>query len=491
MATDKKQRKLETALLASMFYPRFFMAIMDAVVKTGLTESGFMHADTRAAWMAVTALHKLRGDDWRKIGTADDVAIKIAVEETVNFHELDAARPELFSIQAVETLARQLVTSAEKHGFKQTLKTAVEMVDKCSDVQSAVILSRQAIGRWENTAVIRNGAVNIEDIADKLSEGHVEAHNTRKAGGRVVTKGLQLPWGVMNDCYNGLRNGLHVVAARPSEGKTCLAINISGFWRFNRIKHAFITLDMPIDEAVKRYGCYETELSDKHMATGYASEQEIAAYRESIKAYRDVVYLYESPELTAVEMAIREAVHNGAQAAIIDFLQLIFVTGVKSKWDSIQAATGTLKQLTRELKIPIIVLAQLNRQGVRDGREPELHDIEGGGFIEQAASTVLTMGRDKAVCEYWVAHTPTHLTGGNANLAPWLRPVWFNLLKNQTGPIGKFPFVMYCPFYVLRPGNVKGVACGGNNLQFFDTVNDDYRRLTFEKNMSEAERRDK
>lgn len=480
MSTDKKQRRLETGFIASLFYPRWFMAVMDGALNAGLNESCFRQADTRAAWLAITALHTARGQEWRKKRSADDIAVKTAAEETLKPSELEKAKPEAFSLDAVHAMACSLVSESEKHSFKSALETSMKMISDCADVQTAVLLSRQAISRWENTACVRNSAVDIPKVGAGLAEGYKRSTDDRIAGLKVLPKGLPMPWGVLNEYYNGLKNGLHVIAARPSEGKTGFAINLSAFWRENGIKHAFISLDMPVDEAVKRYGCFETELTDKRLSNGLASYEDIERYKEAIASYRDAVYLYESPELSTVEMAIREAHHAGARSAIIDYLQLIQVKGCKNKWDAIIAATASLKQMTRELKIPIIVLAQLNRQGVRDGREPELHDIEGGGFIEQAAATVMTMGRDKTVCEQWAINPPTQLTGGHEPLAKWLRPVWLNLLKNQQGAIGKFPFVMFCPFFALRPGNHKAAGDGKNNGSFFSEVNDDWRMFSFD-----------
>lgn len=481
MSTDKKQRRLETGFISSLFYPRWFMTIMDGALNAGVTEACFRQNDTRSAWLAIANLHKMRGAEWKKVRHADDIAIKTAAEETLKPIELEKAKPETFSLDTVNGMARDLVSEAEKHSFKAALETSMKMITDCADVQTAVLLSRQAISRWENTANVRNSAVDIPAVGAGLADGYKRATDDRLAGLTVLPKGLPMPWGVLNEYYNGLKNGLHVVAARPSEGKTGLAINLSAFWRERGIKHAFISLDMPVDEAVKRYGCLETEMTDKHLSNGYASYEDIDRYREAISSYRESVYLYESPELSTVEMAIREAHHAGARSAIIDYLQLIQVKCCKNKWDAIIAATASLKQMTRELKIPIIVLAQLNRQGVRDGREPELHDIEGGGFIEQAAATVMTIGRDKTVCEQWAICPPVQLTGGHEPLAKWLRPVWLNLLKNQQGAIGKFPFVMFCPFFALRPGNHKAIPeKGASNAVFFSEVNDDWRVFSFD-----------
>ena len=481
---DKKQRRLELSLLACLTSGRMFVPIMDACGKYGLSDACFRCSDSRAAWSAVLALFKSNESKWRADKWADDVALKMAIEETVEHRELSECKPDNPTQYFAEDLAKTIVALSEKYALKQAIAAAGDTVESCVDVQTALLLVRQALGRFEQDNTLRNSSIDIAAVGDELAEGYHEARRTYESGEPVVAKGLHTPWSVLNGYYNGMKVGLNLVAARASEGKTALAINLSGFWRQRHIKHAFISLDMPCEEAVKRYGCFETELTDKYLSNGKASSADIERHRAAIHSYKESVYLYDNPWLSAVEMSIREAHQNGAQTAIVDYLQLVRVKGCRNKWDAVIEATASLKELSKELKIPLVLLAQLNRQGVRDGREPELHDIEGGGFIEQAASSVITITRDKEVMEIWKNSPPLHLVGSACGLAPWIRPVWLNLMKNQNGAIGKFPFVMYCPFFALRPACHDAVADSGRGvcatLPFFSEVRDDWRRFSFD-----------
>ena len=487
MKNDKQQRLMELALLSGLCKsPRLFVPMMDECLKFGMTDACFRSGDTRSAWIAVNVLFKANGVEWRAKRTSDDIALRMAIEETVDRKELDGGGLESVNLGTVADIAKLLVNGAEKFAFKKAIEDSARQVDDCFDVQTALMMTRQKLSQWERTASVRNNSINIGTVADELSVGYHAASAARANGEEVQPNGLQAPWKIMNECYNGFKEGLNFVCARPSEGKTALAINMSAFWKQRKVKHAFISLDMPKKESVKRYGTFETEITDKHLATGHGTAQQIEAHNAAIKSYEDFMFLYDCPQLSSIEMAIRESVHNGAQTIIIDYLQNIRVKGCKNKWESITKAVESLEDMSkRELKIPMIVLAQLNRQGVRDNREPELHDIEGGGFIEQAASIVTTINRDKGVCEVWKNNPPAHLCGGRDGLARWLRPVWVEILKNQNGAIGKFPFVMYCPFFALRPANFDATPDTGRDVcattPFFDSINDDWRRFSFDK----------
>ena len=477
MSEYSKQRHLEIAIIGNLIQRRLFISLMDSLIAIGIKDKCFTSADTKGAWVAVNNLFKTNNSEWSKSGLADDIEIRSVIFNHIPKAELIKYKPDQFSFEYTENMARKIVSTADMRGFKTMLHGINIQANKCDDADTAMLLTKRMFDEWQRSGERRTTAIDIESVAEVLKQSHIQAREDRIKKAEISGKGLSVPWECLNKCYNGMAVGLHIVAARPSEGKTTVAINISRHWRNMRVKHAFISLDMPIDETVKRYGCLDIQQSYSHMNNGYANLEEIDRFKNAIMSYRDSMYLYDCSELSAVDRAIREAHANGAEAVIIDYLQLIYVTGNSNPWVSIRESVAMLKRIARDLGIRIVLLAQLNRQGVRDGREPELHDIEGGGFIEQAASTVTTIGRDRQVCEAWNENPPVMMTGGNKALSHWLRPVWVDMLKNQTGAIGKFPFVMWCPFYGLTEGNLEGTPNKTNNTHMFEVVTDiDYCR---------------
>lgn len=467
MSEYSKQRHQEIAILGNLINPRFFVTLMDSLTTAGITEASFRHQDTREAWSAVNRLFISNGETWRKNRMSDDIEIRASIFEHLDKSEVVTYVPQKFTFESARNMARLIVSKADLYSFKKTVRTIESRVNTCSDSDTAVLLTRRLIDEWERSGARKTESADIEAVATELKSSQTEAMKCRRNSSPIINKGLTVPWSCLDTCYDGLAVGLHIIAARPSEGKTTLAINLSRHWRNMNIKHAFISLDMPINETVKRYGCLDIKQPYSRMSNGYSNPTEIDRFNKAVNSYKESMFLYDCPELTAVEMAIRESYHNGAQTIIVDYLQLIYSETARNEYDCIRESVKLLKRVAQNLKIPIILLAQLNRQGVRDGREPELHDIQGGGIIEQAASSVLTIGRDKQVCAEWNLNPPLKLAGGNKLLAPWLRPVWITILKNQTGPIGKYPFVMACPHYGLFEGNVNGTPLKDNNEHMF------------------------
>ena len=198
---------------------------------------------------------------------------------------------------------------------------------------------------------------------------------------------------------------LIVIGARPGHGKTAIALNMA---RSAAIDHsiptAFFTLEMTDVELADRLIGTETGLiSNKRKGRVKMKDEDWAHLEEAlVRASKAPLYIDETPGLTITEFTSkikRMKVERGIRIAFVDYLQLMHASGHESQYraQEIGEISRQLKETAKEIQIPIIALAQLNRnlmgrQGSVNGR-PVLSDLKDSGSIEQDADMVLFIHR--------------------------------------------------------------------------------------------------
>jgi len=200
--------------------------------------------------------------------------------------------------------------------------------------------------------------------------------------------------------------GLHpanlvVVAARPSMGKSALTLNIAQNVAETGQPVAFFTLEMSREEVVQRLLSSMASVDSNKLRTGQLGPemwQKLA--RESSKLYEMPFYVDDSPDLTVT--AIRAKCRRLKRKSdlglvVVDYLQLM-QGPVRSdnRQQEIAEISRSLKNLARELHVPVIAVSQLNRQlEQRENKRPRLGDLRESGAIEQDADIVMFIYRDE------------------------------------------------------------------------------------------------
>ena len=198
---------------------------------------------------------------------------------------------------------------------------------------------------------------------------------------------------------------LVVIGARPGHGKTAIALNMARSAAVDAgIPTAFFTLEMTSVELADRLIATETGLSsDKRKGRTKMRDEEWDQLEKGLaRAAKAPLYIDETPGLTISEFTSkikRMKVEKDIKIAFVDYLQLMHASGHESQYraQEIGEISRQLKETAKELKIPIIALAQLNRnlmgrQGTVNGR-PVLSDLKDSGSIEQDADMVLFIHR--------------------------------------------------------------------------------------------------
>ncbi|MCX7909707.1 MAG: replicative DNA helicase [Ignavibacteria bacterium] len=255
------------------------------------------------------------------------------------------------------------------------------------------------------------------------------------------TKGITgVPSGFIDlDRYLGgfQKSDLIIIAARPSVGKTAFALSIARNVAVDyNIPVGFFSLEMSSQQLTLRLISSQTGIDNHKIRTGNINRNDLKNIINKInKLSQAPLFIDDSPKINLVELRAKarrlKAEHN-VGLIIIDYLQLIDPPKAESREREISIISRTLKQIAKELDIPIIALSQLNRVvETRKDRRPQLSDLRESGSIEQDADVVLFIYRPEI---YGISLWPDSKdsTEGTAEII---------IGKQRNGPTGSFRVV--------------------------------------------------
>lgn len=195
------------------------------------------------------------------------------------------------------------------------------------------------------------------------------------------------------------RSDLIIIAARPSMGKTAFAMSIARNMAllYNQ-PVAFFSLEMTANQLVVRLISSESKIDQNKIKKGIISHDEESRIVDAVGTISELpIYIDDSPALTIMEIrakARRMKVEHNIKAIFIDYLQLINPPKAESREREISMISRALKQMAKELDIPVVALAQLNRDvEKRTDKKPMLSDLRESGSIEQDADVVMFVHR--------------------------------------------------------------------------------------------------
>lgn len=290
----------------------------------------------------------------------------------------------------------------EKSMLRRLIRTATQIVSDgysggedvagmLSDAERSILeISNQRSG---------NGFIPIRDVLMQVFE-KVEVLNQT----RGTTTGIPSGFVDLDKMTAGFqRSDLIIVAARPSVGKTAFALNIAQNVAV-RAKEtvAIFSLEMSAPQLVQRMICAEANLDASIMRTGdFKTDDDWSKLTMGIAALSEAeIYIDDTPGVTVSEIRSkcrRLKKERGLGMIVIDYLQLISGRGKpgENRQQEVSEISRTLKQIARELEVPVIALSQLSR-GVeqRQDKRPMMSDLRESGSIEQDADIVAFLYRD-------------------------------------------------------------------------------------------------
>jgi len=250
---------------------------------------------------------------------------------------------------------------------------------------------------------LRKGYISINDVLEPLLK-KIEDLYTKK---REVT-GIKTNYTELDKITSGLQpSDLIIIAARPGMGKTSFGLNIA----YNVAKQereqkdkkgvAVFSLEMSDEQVVMRFISHSARLNLKRIRDGSLDQHEWQRLILTIDELSQIpLFIVDRPGISILELqsiARRLKKEQNIQLIVVDYLQLLEVpTKTESRQQDISFISRALKNLARELKIPIIALSQLNRSVEnRKPPIPMLSDLRESGAIEQDADLVIFIYRDE------------------------------------------------------------------------------------------------
>jgi replicative DNA helicase len=222
---------------------------------------------------------------------------------------------------------------------------------------------------------------------------------------------------------------LIILAARPSMGKTALGLNISHHVGLKTDKAVgFFSMEMSESQLVIRLLCAEAQIDIKKVRTGYLSERDFEKLKLAGEAFVGArIYIDESPALTIMEMKAKSRrlkMEQRLDIVFVDYIQLMRSGGrFENRNQEMSFISRSLKELAKELRIPVVGISQLSRAPEKGRREPKplLSDLRESGALEQDADVVIFIYRP----EFY--HPDDETLRGVAEVS---------IAKQRNGPIG-------------------------------------------------------
>ncbi|MBS4212417.1 MULTISPECIES: replicative DNA helicase [Neobacillus] len=247
----------------------------------------------------------------------------------------------------------------------------------------------------------RKNAGAFHDIKDVLVRTYDNIEEMHKRVGEIT--GLETGFVELDKMTAGFqRNDLIIVGARPSVGKTAFALNIAqNVAKKTGENIAIFSLEMGAEQLVMRLLCAEGNIDAQRLRTGSLTEEDWGKLTMAMGSLSNTgIYIDDTPGVRVGDIRSkcrRLKQEHGLGMILIDYLQLILGSGRsgENRQQEVSEISRSLKQLARELQVPVIALSQLSR-GVeqRQDKRPMMSDIRESGSIEQDADIVAFLYRD-------------------------------------------------------------------------------------------------
>jgi replicative DNA helicase len=289
----------------------------------------------------------------------------------------------------------------EKAILRRLIRTATQIVSNGYATEEDVgVLLNDAEARIMEIASRRTstGFISIRDVLMEVFE-RVEFLFNNRGGVTGIPSGFV----DLDRMTSGFQpNDLIIVAARPSVGKTAFALNIAQNVAVRASETvAIFSLEMSAAQLVQRIICAESNVDAQRMRTGHLEGDDWEKLSMAIGSLSEAqIYIDDTPGITVSDIRAkcrRLKKEKGLGMILIDYLQLIQGRGKagENRQQEVSEISRTLKQIARELEVPVIALSQLSR-GVeqRQDKRPMMSDLRESGSIEQDADIVAFLYRD-------------------------------------------------------------------------------------------------
>ncbi|MDF1614700.1 replicative DNA helicase [Desulfurivibrio dismutans] len=289
----------------------------------------------------------------------------------------------------------------DKAILRRLIQTSSEIAGRCyeeqddidallDEVEQTVFeISRSKSGQsyWPMKTVINETFKMVESLYERKE--HITGLPTDYHDFDKMTAGLQ-------------PSDLIILAARPSMGKTALAMNmVQHIALVNKTPVGVFSLEMSKEQLGMRMLCSVSRVDAQRLRTGFLRDQDWPKLTRAYNMLLDApVYIDDTPAISVLEMrakARRLKTEHDIGLIVVDYLQLMRGrSNVQSREQEISEISRSLKAMAKELQVPVMALSQLNRSlESRPNKRPQLSDLRESGAIEQDADVICFIYRDE------------------------------------------------------------------------------------------------
>ncbi len=323
---------------------------------------------------------------------------------------------DLLNVVPTSAHAEQYGRIIMEHAIKRSLIVAAAKISEMAlneegSAREIVDRAEQEIFALSQVAT-RRDFIPIKDALaasfDRLDELH------KRAGG---LRGVATGFVDLDGKLAGMQDAnLLILAARPGTGKTAMVINIAQYVAVHdKIPVGIFSLEMSKEELVDRLLVGQADIDAWRLKTGKLSDDDFTRLSQAMGELAEApMFIDDTPGINIIEMrtkARRLQVEHGVKLIIVDYLQLVD-SGRRfdNRVQEVSIISQGLKNLARELRVPVLACSQLSRAvEARGSKIPELSDLRESGSIEQDADVVMFLYREDQDMTAWGEHIPTKL----------------------------------------------------------------------------------
>jgi replicative DNA helicase len=292
----------------------------------------------------------------------------------------------------------------QKHLLRCVISCARDAENECYTAEQSadLVLGKVEQSFFDITEHQHGFMVNWTEAVKKTMDYVEKILHTRRG-----LSGISTGFGNLDKVLKGLRQSeMIVLAARPSMGKTSLAMNIAenialGAKTPDKTSRpvGIFSLEMSQESLVLRMLCSHAGVSAFHLSGGFAPKDDHAKLVNAASVLSKApIYLDDTAGLDILELrarARRMKKQHSIELIVVDYLQLLHSKEYERQGRQLETAdiSGNLKAMAKELKVPVLVLSQLNRAPERSEGKPRLSDLRDSGAIEQDADVVCLLRR--------------------------------------------------------------------------------------------------
>jgi len=386
----------EKALLGSIMIRS---EVMHDITDT-VSEQSFYSNQHRMIWASIFELHT-------KNSPIDILSLSSRLKEKNHLDQAGgmAYLTELINTVPSSTNAEHYASIVEKKHVLRELLRAAEQINGLGyeeELELHDILEKAEKTLYNVTN--KSGSHKFVALKDTLAEAWERLDHLHKT--RDELRGVPSGFPEIDSKLAGFqKSDLIILAARPSMGKTSLALDIARKSAVNhKVPVAIFSLEMSSQQLVDRMLSAESQVDAWKIRTGHnlSAQDDFKAIGEAIARLSEApIYIDDQPGNNILKMrAVARRLKNekGLGLIVVDYLQLMLPTNANRNNDNmVQQVTEisrSLKNLARELEVPVLALSQLSRAVEQRGGKPRLSDLRDSGSIEQDADVVMFIHRE-------------------------------------------------------------------------------------------------